>query len=159
MRKISLSKGKFAMVDDCDYKKLSEYKWYYTNWGYAVRNISINRKQKLVYMHRVILSAPDGLEVDHRDGNKLNNQSSNLRVCTQSENQHNRTKYANNKTGFKGVYWHKKSNKFQTQIKSNNKIIYIYIGLFDSARNAARAYNTFARKIHGAFANLNNVDE
>src|SRR5687767_1877850 len=80
MKQIPTSRGFFALVDDADYEWLSKMRWSYVN-GYAVRNGT--------NMHRLITSAPVGMDVDHIDRNRLNNQRSNLRVCTHKENMQN----------------------------------------------------------------------
>jgi len=81
MREILLSRGHVALVDDADFDWLSRSKWHCSNDGYAVSGV--------VVMHRLIMDAPDGMEVDHIDRNKLNNRRSNLRVCTHAENMRN----------------------------------------------------------------------
>ena len=77
MKEILLTQGKVALVDDEDFEKLNRYKWYAMqtkqNW-YSVRNIRINNKQTLVCMHREIINAPINKQVDHINGNGLDNQ-------------------------------------------------------------------------------------
>lgn len=77
MKLTTLSKGLFAKVDDDDFALLSQYRWY-ENEGYAITYY----KGKRIRMHRLIMGVPDGVDVDHRDTDKLNNQKSNLRLCT-----------------------------------------------------------------------------
>ena len=79
-------------------------------------------------MHSVIAKTPKGLETDHIDGDTLNNQKRNLRVCTKSQNQHNRKISSNNKSGFKGVSYNKKNKKWQADIQCNG--VKIYLGYF-----------------------------
>lgn len=104
MREIKLSKGKIALVDDQDFGYLSQWNWYaqYNGWGkyYAAR---AGGKGSKIYMHREILKPPKGLYADHIDGNGLNNQRGNLRVATNQQNQINRGRPSNNRTGYKGV--------------------------------------------------------
>jgi hypothetical protein len=161
MKKIPLTQGQMALVDDCDFSKLSKFKWYYAN-GYAVRNerIDINhksgiRRQKRIAMHRYILNAQDNHYVDHCNGNRSDNRRLNIRICTCGDNQRNKPKPKNNTTGFKGVCVDKRNGKFVTRICLNNKII--YVGYFDSVKKAASAYNKAALKYHGEFANLNRI--
>lgn len=109
MKTISLSKGKVAVVDDDDYERLIQFKWYALNppkkqsW-YAVRSKTDNGKQVSILMHREILKAPSTSLVDHRDGDGLNNQKENLRLCSSSQNAQNRRRaYVSSTSRFKGV--------------------------------------------------------
>lgn len=155
MKQILLTQGKIALVDDDDFEMLSKNKWYYDG-RYAIRKSSrLSESYRTIWMHRVVLSTPSGSITDHIDGNKLNNQKHNLRICTHSENKCNVGKYVTNKSGFKGVSFHKASNKFIAQIQLGGKPI--YLGTFDSAEIAALAYNIAARKVHGRFAKLNSM--
>jgi hypothetical protein len=155
MKEIELTQGKVAIVDDDDYEWLNQWKWHFHN-GYAVRTECEKRKFKTISMHAQILGWSFGVDVDHLDLNKLNNTRSNLRKCTHSQNQHNRSKYANNISGYKGVFWHKHEKKWQAAIKANGKII--YLGYYADAQDAARAYDAAALKYHGEFARLNFQD-
>jgi len=98
------------MVDDEDYEYINRWKWYIfkgTNTFYATRTLPrVNGKHLNINMHRVILQTPDGMYVDHINGNGLDNRGVNLRNCTRSQNQHNRGKSRNNTSGYKGVSWH-----------------------------------------------------
>ena len=97
------------------------------------------------------------MHVDHINGNPLDNRKSNLRICTNAENQRNKGVYKNNKSGYKGVHWFKRDKKWQAQIKHNNKSI--HIGLYEDKEEAARAYDKKAKELHGNFKNLNFPDE
>lgn len=112
MKLIPLTHGYFAQVDDADYGFLIKYKWHFRR-GYAARNSSTAEgRGRVVFMHRVIAETPIGLETDHANGDKLDNRRCNLRVATMAENQRNRPAYRNNKSGLKGVSFHKESGKF-----------------------------------------------
>ncbi len=157
MKQIKLSQGKFALVDDEDYDSLSENKWCAIR-AYDGKRVYSMRTQtkpirKVILMHREILSPPSGLMVDHVDGDGLNNQRSNLRVCTNAENQWNRGKSVFNSTGFKGVTYHKRSGVYQAQIRYMGKSI--YIGSFETPEEAAEAYDNYAVNLHGDFSVTN----
>lgn len=119
-KKIPLTQGKFALVDDEDFEYLSQWKWHaskYSNSYYACRTINSNK----VLMHRFILNAQKELEVDHIDGNGLNNQKLNLRIVTHSRNMQNRKNNSNNKSGYKGVFFNKREKRWMSQIGENGK--------------------------------------
>ena len=109
MRKIKLTQGQYALVDDEDYDRLSKYKWYITaKRGYAVRRIGYDGP--LVYMHISVWHHyngrfPKDRMLDHKNTNTLDNRMKNLRLATQGQNLMNRGKQKNNKSGYKGVNW------------------------------------------------------
>ena len=148
MKKIPLTQGKYTLVDEEDYNWLSQWKWYCSRDGYNeyARNGTFG-----VGMHRIIMDAPSGKEVDHIDGDGLNNQKSNLRIVTHQQNRWNYKKPRNNTSGYKGVHWHIQHKKWQAKIKVNVKRI--YLGYFDDIKLAALAYNQAAQKYFGEFAN------
>jgi len=157
MKEIQLTKGYVALVDDEDFEALSKHKWraVVENSGYvrAIRNSPReNGKQKTIYMHRFVLNTPADMHVDHIDGNPLNNCKSNLRLCTNAENQRNKGKQKKNTTGFCGVV-RRHSKGFQAQLKLNRKTL--SFGTYPTPEEAARAYDAAALKYHGEFARLN----
>ena len=159
MKTIELTQGKAALVDDCDYVYLSQWKWRYSTKGYAVRTIPTpekNRRQGVEYMHRVILALPDELEVDHVEHSKLNNQRANLRGVTHRENIFNQTPRKNTTSKHKGVSWDTAQHKWVTQIQFNKKKR--ALGVFDNENEAVEAYNTAAIKLFGEFACLNEIE-
>lgn len=107
-------------------------------------------------MHRLIMGFPKGKCVDHINHNGLDNRKKNLRICTNKENKFNRLKSNNNTSGYKGVLFHKgeKRNKHWVAVLGINKQKK-YGGYFDTAKEAAEAYNKLALKYYGQFANLN----
>lgn len=155
MKKIDVGRGLFALVDDCDYPKLSECKWkayQRKNTFYAIRS----EKGKSVAMHRQILGLRGRNEIcDHADGNGLNNQRDNLRACTMRENNLNKRGYKNNSQRLKGVKQVSK-RRYMARITHFGKII--YLGTFDCPRKAAHAYNEKAKELHGEFARLNSLE-
>jgi hypothetical protein len=158
VKTIRLTKGRHAIVDAADYEWLSQWKWYF-GAGYAMRGAytklpSGKWSRTTVYMQRVIMSTPHDMETDHRDGNKLNNSRSNLRICTHSQNQHNKPKINHRSSSrFKGVTWHKKERLWHAQLELNNRNV--HIGRFLKEENAALAYNLAALSHFGEFANFN----
>jgi len=140
------------IIDFKDIPLIVNNYWYQHKDGYAVCNIS----RKKIRLHRLITNAPYDMEVDHINGNKLDNRNYNLRICTKAENQRNRSKQSNNSSGYKGVSWHKGMNKWTANIGINGKRE--YIGSFSDKDEAARAYNQAAIKHHGEFAKLNLIE-
>lgn len=154
MKEIKLSNSNLsALVDDKDYDLVKGFNWrLLKNKLYVVFGKRINGKYKMFYLHRYILSVSDNkVFVDHKDGNGLNCQRYNIRVSTCSQNGMNRTKQKNCKSKFKGVSFHR--NKHRATIVKDKK--QYHVGYFKSEENAATAYNIFAEKLHGKFANLN----
>lgn len=150
MKYITLTQGKVATVCDCHYDLVAQHHWYVTNWGYAISDFTTEKVRVRQLMHRLIMSNPKGSQVDHRDTNKLNNQCSNLRVATASQNRMNVPIKSNNTSGYKGVCWDKSKNKWQAGIGLSGKNI--FLGRFDKIEDAALAYREAAVKYHGEFA-------
>lgn len=153
MRKIKLTQGKYAIVDDEDYERVSQYKWYANRIGsniYAVRSEGGRVNRKFIFLHRFIIDAPKNSMVDHINRNGLDCRRENLRFATKSQNMRNRGPNANNSSGFKGVSWDGKRRKWQANITIQGK--QIGLGRYETAREAAHAYDDAARKYHGEFA-------
>ena len=160
MRKIYLTKGKFAIVDNEDYEWLSQWKWFAhrqrTGNFYAARKGAYESgKQATIYMHREILKPKRGLVCDHINHAGLDNRRENLRVCSGTENRRNRTAQKNNTSGFKGVSWDKDANKWKAIVGLNGKLI--HVGRFSDLKDAAFAYNEAAKRLFGRFAHLNKI--
>jgi hypothetical protein len=159
-KEIQLTQGQVAIVDDDMYDYLNQWKWYANKLKgkyYAVRNLRLNKKYAgALLMHRVIMNPIKGLVVDHVNGLTLDNRKENLRICTQADNMKNQKLSTNNKTGFRGVSWHKNKKVFESRIHSNN--IRYHLGIYNNSIDAARAYNEAAIKYHGEFANINKID-
>jgi hypothetical protein len=154
MKEIPLTQGKVALVDDEDFENIKHLHWYARlsrNHLYAAYKVKRKGKSTIYYMHRVIMQPPEHLHIDHIDGNGLNNQRSNLRLCTHQENQRNRSSaQSNSKSGVKGVSWHKSSGKWRAVIKYEGK--HKHIGAFSSIEDAAIAYRNAEIKLFGEFA-------
>ena len=158
MKKIPLTQGKFALVDNSDYEELSKYKWHAhknrnSNVFYAERNIKKGKGQTPLQMHRSLMGLPKGKEVDHIDMDGLNNQRKNLRICTRSENMFNRPKYKSNTSGFKGVHFNKEHQKWRVFIAVNKK--QIHVGYFINKEEAYKAHCFACVKYHGDFSRVN----
>lgn len=158
MKRIKLTQGKFALVDDADFEWLNQWKWRVNAQGYAVRReytrISKGVRHAVDFrMHRQIMGEPQGMEVDHEDGEGLNNQRYNLRVATHQQNLANRPKQKNNTSGYKGVSWSKQNKKWWAHICVSGKTI--SIGHYKDIKEAAKAYNEAASIHQGSFARLN----
>lgn len=157
MKKIRLTKEKYALVDDVDFDHINQFRWYAgTRHGcwYASRK-SKTPPHKMVWMHREIIETPSGLQTDHINRNGLDNRRSNLRICTASQNQCNRKIQRNNTSGFKGVSFHKHAAKWQAHLSMDG--VNYHLGLFNTPEEAAHAYDETAQKLHGEFARLNHV--
>ena len=145
---IPLTKGYVALIDKEDYDKVKNYGWHvtynkHTNSFYAQTEIN----KKGIKMHRLILNATEGLNIDHKDHNTLNNRKSNIRICTTSQNTINSKRRSDNNTGFKGVSFRK--GKYIARIMVDQKPI--HIGSFKTALEAHEAYKEAAKKLHGEF--------
>lgn len=142
MKKIPLTQGKYALVDNADFEKVSVLKWHFDR-GYAV--YKNNRTTGKVYMHRFILNTKIGKYCDHKNRKGLDNRRNNLRICTQSENIYNAKIHKDNTSGFKGVSWHKINRKWTAYI--THKWKRIYLGSYHNKIDAAKAYNKKIREI------------
>lgn len=156
MKEINLDKGKVALVDDSDYEWLSSLKWRAHNpSGRERRSFYALTGYKGVAMHRMITNCPNGLHVDHINGDSLDNRRSNLRVCTPKENNRNRRAVISkrSKSKYLGVDLDRAGKKWVARIGVNYKKF--HLGTFTSEEEAARIYDIHARAAFGEFANLN----
>ena len=159
MKEIQLTQGKVALVDDEDYEWLNQWKWTYNQAGKTMRAVRHTHNghhyKGCVFMHRLILDAPAELDVDHIDGNGLNNQRANIRICTRSQNFMNRMKQPGGTSMYKGVRWLKKSGKWEARIKTADE--HMSLGRYEDEKDAARAYNEAALKHFGEYARINEI--
>ncbi len=153
VKTIPLSKGKEAIVDDEWYPILSKWVWHCSSMGYAVRKIGGRHGKQSMFMHRYIKMAATHRVVDHVNGNRLDNREQNLREVMPRYNYYNRGKQANNTTGYKGVCYDKSRGRFMATISKDR--LQRNLGRFDTAEEAAMAYDAAARDLHGKHARLN----
>lgn len=158
-REIPLSgqhgKGLCAIVDDEDFDRVNQHRWHVGNNGYIKTFVGGRKNVKCILMHRLIMNPPDDFEVDHRDGNKLDNRRSNLRIAERSQNARNLRRHKKFSSRFKGVSWNGKDQLWDARIGDNHQTI--HLGQFSSEIQAAFAYNTAALERFGDFASLNDI--
>ena len=164
MKQIQLTRGYFALIDDADFDHINQWKWHAlvikrpnVTKVYAVRN----EGTKKVYMHRALMDAPSGIDVDHKDDNGLNNQRENLRIATRSQNNWN-SKARKGSTPYVGVtyldplkpsYAKHAKRPYQAYVQANKKKH--HVGFFETAEAAAEARDRKAVELYGTFAALN----
>lgn len=161
---VALTQGKFAIVDVADAELVGQYKWHACirkNWEYAASSSTRANGGKSIYLHRLLMSPPEGMHVDHINGNGLDCRRANLRVCTNAENRRNSrpTKSAVKRhSKHKGV-------SFDPRQPGRPWVAYINIndkrkglGAYEHEAEAARAYNAAALVFHGSFAQLNKIE-
>lgn len=146
--RIPLNNGGYALVDARDLSLVlaDSYRWRRTADGYVVSGSNA----RPVYMHRLIARTPAGLDTDHVNGNRHDNRRSNLRTATRTQNNAGARRRLS-QTGFRGVYWN--HGRFRAQITVEG--VRHHLGTFDTAPEAARAYDAAARRWFGDFARLN----
>lgn len=165
MKWVGLTQGFTALVDDEDYERVSEFKWHAhvyrrsdgSVWNvYAQRHVIVNGQRTTQSLHRFLLNDPEGLQVDHVNGDGLDNRRENIRLCSHAENGRNRKPQSGGSSAFNGVYWHKLACKWVAQINVAGKRY--SLGLFQKEEDAAKAYDAAAINLFGAFARTNLKD-
>lgn len=154
---IPLTQGKAALVDDEDYELVSQYKWCAVKDGntyYAQSWLYVDGKKTTIRMHRIVVGAIKGQQVDHKNGNGLDNCKENLRLCTTTQNSMNQR--SNGGTSiYKGVNWKKTENCWEAGIRVGGKRK--FLGHFKEEIEAAKAYDSAALEYFGEFASINGV--
>lgn len=153
MKKIAISNSdSYALIDDIDYAIVSKY-----SWRLLIGNSGIRYAYNGAFtMHRLIMQKPEDMMIDHRDRNGLNNRRSNMRLCTNSQNQANAKRRIDNKTGHKGVQIDNYAKQlgrpsiFRASIMHKGKLI--RIGRFRTKKEAKMAYDRKALELFGDFA-------
>lgn len=161
MKIIPLRNGLVALVDDEDYERVTQRKWFlkaphnpkYSFYAHA--NKRKDGRGAMILLHRLVMNAPDGIEVDHIDGDGLNNQKSNLRLCNRGQNLRNQK--IRNPNGLKGVFFRVSRIKkpWAARISIGGRTT--AIGYFSNKIDAAISYNISAKKNFGEFARLNPI--
>lgn len=141
MKEIKLTQSKVALVDDEDFERVGQYKWFAHKHGatfYARRNLPrVEGKQTNVKMHHFIFGKPPkGYEYDHKDGNGLNNQKGNLILKTHRQNCQNR--HLVKASQYPGISWFKRTQQWVAQIQINGKAK--GLGYFNTEEDAFDAY-------------------
>ena len=160
MKKIDLNRGYQALVDDEDYELLSQWNWtaHIARQGRVVYAVRYLRKphRHSIGMHRFIMNAPKGMEVDHINGNSLDNRRSNLRICSRIQNSWNMKLSKSNTSGFRGVYKYRNGKSWIANIGVKGRSI--YLGIYKTPVEAAIAYNKKAKEVFGCYARLNSIE-
>lgn len=153
---VPLTKGQSALIDASDIPLIRDRNWhasfsptsrsFYAKGGKRVGEIG----PRAYYIHRKILGVSPPIEVDHKNGDSLDNRKANLRLANRSQNAMNQKLNKNNSSGYKGVTWYKTANKFMAYITVNYKRI--HLGCFDCPEEARAAYVAAAQKYAGEFA-------
>ncbi len=149
---IPLTQGYETVINVSDLPVAEGFNWRVAKIGrstYALRINPLDPKRGSIRLHRAIMGEPEGLEVDHIDGDGLNNRRENLRLATRAENMRNRKTPSNNTSGFKGVIRVEWRKKWQARIVLNGKRK--QLGYFDTPQDAHKAYCDGAKAIHGEF--------
>lgn len=159
---VSLTKGRVAVVDADDVPLISGRNWHTMTAlpGMVCAATHVTKEDgshDKALMHRVVLAAPDDLDVDHIDGDRLNNRKANLRLATNQQNCWNQQRGIRNTSGFKGVSWHSRDEVWQSNIRAVGG--QVFLGYFKTAEEAAMAYNEAAPAAHGEFARLNVIGQ
>jgi hypothetical protein len=155
--RVPLTRGFMAIIDTADVPLVEGFNWYADEKSgtvYAATTVLLdNGNQCTLYLHRRVLGLTiSTVHVDHIDGNGLNNQRSNIRPCSRSENMRNRGAYRNNTSGFKGVFWFARDRRWRARIRVDGKDK--HLGFFDDPEAAHEAYCAAAAELHGEFARV-----
>lgn len=154
---IPLTRGMFAKIDATDVDRVCAFSWR-AAWSGTAWYATASVDGQYTYMHRFIAGATKGSLWDHDNGDTLDNRRENIRPATPRESVGNTKKRKDNTSGYRGVAWHKRANKWVARI--NRDGLTCHIGLFESAENAARAYDKAATEWFGVeFARLNFSDD
>lgn len=158
MKRIKLTQNKYALVDDADFEWLDSFKWHADksrNTWYVKHSkhvVGTKNKCKIIQMHRLIMKPKGSSVVDHIDGNGLNNQRKNLRVCTTIQNSWNKRKALNNTSGYRGISFRKSRQTWLVRIMKNGKEV--FNKNFKTIEEAIIECNKALEKNHENYAKL-----
>ena len=141
-----------ALIDDADLPLVRGYRWYLRKDKWNAYAYGYLRGRPQIFMHRLLLAAPRGMPVDHKNGDGLDNRRKNIRICTHSQNSLNRKAERNSATGLKGVVFRpnaRSPNKYEAQGRLLGE--FFYLGTYSTALAAHRAYCSWAAEAHGSF--------
>jgi hypothetical protein len=153
IKTIPLTGGFHAYVDAADFEELKQWRWRAHAGGYAARW----EKDKLILMHRQIMQTPEGMVVDHINGNGFDNTRANMRNVTRRENMHNLGKHAGTASIYKGVVRGKRQGTWYAKLAWGDTRS--QAGPFEDEAEAARAYDRMAVEVFGEIVRLNFPDE
>lgn len=157
---VPLTHGREALIDVADVHLVEAWNWHVFSrhyYPYAARTTTERGVTKTILMHRFLLNAPDGVQVDHISGDRFDNRRFNLRLATPSQNAINRAIRADNTSGFKGVAFHKPSGKWCAVISMNG--VRTHLGSFDTASAASDAYEAASEIMHAEWKRRDKVPE
>jgi hypothetical protein len=138
----------FALVDDADFEAVARIRWFRDKKGYVRSSVwTPGIGVGVLLMHRLILSAPRGMHVDHINRNPLDNQRANLRLCTRQQNAWNRPSWR--PPGLKGTTYEPRYGRWRAQMRLNGRTI--NLGSYDTQGEAKAVFDRYAREIHGEF--------
>jgi hypothetical protein len=162
MKRVFITRGLFCLVDDDDYPNLIKRQWQASSSRdriYAIRTDGWKESKKTVRMHRFIMKAKSGEQVDHINGNTLDNRKQNLRICNNEQNGWNKKTAKNNTSGYKGVVFEDRrtKKKWRARIRFKGKVI--SLKYHTTKEEAASAYNKAAKKYFGEYSKLNFIPQ
>lgn len=145
----------FALVDDKDFELLNRHRWGFSTKRYAKRGERRNGVYRNIYLHHEIIRPPTGLQVDHINQDKLDNQRKNLRICTNAENCRNRRSgMKNRRSVFYGIY-PQSTQPHNWQVRVGKDYRHYHCGTFYDEHIAALAHDLWALDLHGEYAHTN----
>ena len=164
MKRIELTQGYWAIIDDEDFEMLMRFHWQANRLIYAKMDSEFvavrtcycpfdNKHKHTIFMYRQILSCPRGMVVDHINHNQLDNRKENLRICTTMQNKQNGSSHKGSSSQYKGLCWFPPTKRWQAYIRVNTKKV--HLGYFLDEQAAASAYDKAAVKHFKQFANTN----
>jgi hypothetical protein len=146
----------FFQVDLEDLTTVSQYRWTIARFGEGLFYVTTNLKGKTMYLHRILTGVESSEEVDHINGNGLNNCRSNLRIVSHALNLANQRPQVGRSSQYKGVSYYKSRGNWEAYIKINKH--HHHLGYFLTEVAAAKAYDQAAQQAWGEYARLNFPD-